>query len=173
MKQITLLIAIFALSVGALWAQEGKHELDNFTVSVPATDHKSARFINEKTVNGKTYIHGQGSSYKKNGTASTGKALMPYAEYTLSSKVMGGDYSVTVHYRLDKDKMPDKPHILVGMDLLEAEELQLEKKLINTVKARFKTKLLRGKNHTLKIWFPCEGVEVQKFEVRKHIISKK
>ena len=98
---------------------------------------------------------------------------MPYAEYGLSSKVMGGDYSVTVHYRLDKDKTPDKPYILLGMDLLEAEELQLDKKIINTVKARFKTKALRGKNHTLKIWIPCEGVEIQKFEVRKHIIGKK
>lgn len=173
MKRITAML--FALVIGAatLFADDDKHELTNYTVSVPATEHKNSRFLESTTVNGKEYIRGKASSYKKNGEAVSGKALMPYAEYTLSSKLMGGNYTVTVHYRIDKDKAPENARILLGMDLLESQELTVEKKLFNTTKATFYTKLLRGKNHTLKIWFPCEGVEIQKFEVRRAIITKK
>ncbi|MEG1616385.1 MAG: hypothetical protein RR202_09880 [Bacteroidales bacterium] len=174
MKKFTLSLLALVMSFSTLlFADDDKHELTNYTVSVPATDYKSSRFLEKSETNGKDYIHGKGSSYNKKGEAISGKALWPYADYVLSSKLMGGTYTVTVHYRIDKDKTPDNPRILVGMDLLEAQELQVEKKLFNTVKATFNTKLLKGKNHTLKVWFPCEGVEIQKFEVRRAIITKK
>ena len=155
------------------FADDDKHELDKSRVSIEASNFKNSRFLDKSSKNGKDYIIGKGTSYNKKGEAVSGRALMPYAEYALSSKVMGGNYHVTVYYRIDKDKTPDNPKILLGMDLLEPQELEIEKKLINTVKATFYTKLLKGKNHTLKIWLPSEGVEIQKFEVRRALVTKK
>ena len=53
------------------------------------------------------------------------------------------------------------------------EEIAIKKKLINTVKADFKVKALRGKNHTLKVWLPAQGVQINKFEIRRKIFSSK
>lgn len=174
MKRFTLFFMAFVMNLGFLaLADDDKHELENSHVSVKASEHNSTRFTETKTVNGKEYLVGKGSSYNKKGEAVTGKTLWPYAEYILRSGLMGGNYHVTVYYRLDKNKTPDTPKILLGMDLLEAQELEVEKKLINTVKATFYTKLLKGKNHTLKIWLPSEGVEIEKFEIRRALITKK
>ena len=60
------------------------------------------------------------------------------------------------------------------MDLLETQDLIVTKKLLsNSVKATFSTKLLKGKKHTLKVWLPSEGVEIDRFEVRRALIKKK
>ena len=58
------------------------------------------------------------------------------------------------------------------MDLLDTEEMAIKNKLINTVKADFKVKALRGKKHTLKVWLPSQGVQINKFEIRRKLISK-
>ena len=173
MKKFTLMLVALVVSVFSIFADDDNHQLTNTTVSIPATKFKSSRFLDEHTYSGKEYIYDKSSSDNKSGEATTGRALMPYAEYKISSKLSGGDYVITVHYRIDKDKMPDNPKILLGMDLLEPQELEVERKLINTVRATFNTKLLKGKKHTLKIWLPSEGVEIQKFEVRRAIITKK
>ena len=91
----------------------------------------------------------------------------------MSSKLAGGTYEVTIHYNLDKSTIPDEPIVLVGMDLLDAKEIAIKNKLINTVKADFKVKSLRGKNHTLKLWLLSQGVQVNKIDVRRKLISKK
>ena len=173
MKKITLMFLALIMSAVTVFADDDKHELTNTTVTIPAKEFKSSRFIEKRSSGGKDYIYGKETSYKKNGEAVSGKALMPYAEYKISSKLMGGDYVITVHYKIDKDKTPNNPSIILGMDLLESQELNVDKKLINTVRATFDTKLLKGKNHTMKIWLPSEGVEIQKFEVRRAIIKKK
>ena len=161
------LIAFISIS-----AQE-THDMDNMRASINAKAYKSSRFLEEGTNKSKDYIQGKSSSYNKKGESVNKKALAPYAEYALSSKMSGGTYEVTVYYTLDKDNTPDEPIIVLGMDLQDTEEIAIKSKLINTVKADFKVKALRGKNHLLKVWLPSQGVQINKFEVRRKIFSSK
>ena len=173
MKKFSLLLFVFIISSVAIFAQE-VHEMENMRVSINAIESKNTRSIETTKNNGKDYIAGKSSCYNKNGQAKGGKLLWPYAEYAIESKLSGGDYIITVFYKIDSKNAPSDAKILVGMDLLEAEELAVEKKLLNnSVKATFSPKLLKGKNHTLKIWLPSKGVEIDRFEVRRALIKKK
>lgn len=165
-------ILFFSLSV-SLFADDSRHELENMHASIEATAHKSARHIRVNNQNNKESITGKATSYNKKGEAIGGKILWPYAEYAFASKLTGGQYNITVHYRIDKDKLPSNARLLVGLDLQEAKELEIKQKLINTVKATFDAHLLKGKNHTIKLWLPSEGVEIVKVEVRRALIKKK
>ncbi len=169
-KFLFLLSTILFISTISVVAQD-KHEMQNMRVSILSKEHKNSRFIEEGSSKGKEYIQGKKSSYNKKGESVNKKSLAPYAEYGISSGLAGGTYEVTVHYILDKNATPDEPQIILGMDLLDSQELTIKNKLINTVKADFKVKALRGKNHTLKIWLPSQGVRVHKFEVRKKLIG--
>ncbi len=170
-KVLFLLSLIISFTSTSLFAQD-THSMDNMRVSVSADAYKSSRFIEKGTNKSKTYIQGKSSSYNKKGESANKKALAPYAEYSLSSKLSGGTYEVTVYYTLDKSNTPDDPIVIVGMDLLDTEEITIKNKLINTVKADFKVKALRGKKHTLKVWLPSQGVQINKFEIRRKLISK-
>lgn len=171
MKRSTFFLTALFLSLSAVLFANDKHEMENYHASIDATAHKNARFVETKTVNGKEYVYGKGTSYNKKGEAVTGKALWPYAEYSLASKTAGGKYNLTIYYRIDKNKIPDNPRILVGLDLQEAQELEIKSKVINTVKVSFDAKLLKGKSHTIKLWLPSEGVEIQKIEVRRSLLT--
>lgn len=174
MKKLSLLFTTLLLSVSVfLYADDDKHELENMHASIDAIAHKNARHITTKEQGNKEYIFGKTTSYNKKGEAIGGKILWPYAEYAFASKMTGGQYNITVHYRIEKDKLPSNARILVGLDLQEAKELEIKQKLINTVKATFDAHLLKGKNHTIKLWLPSEGVEIQKIEVRRALIKKK
>lgn len=172
MKKILFPLFLILSSISIQLSAQDKHEMDNMRVTVSADVYKSSRFIEKGKDKGKSYITGKSSSYNKKGESANKKALAPYAEYSLSSKMSGGTYEVTVYYTLDKKNTPDNPIVIVGMDLLDTEEIAIKNKLINTVKADFKVKALRGKNHTLKIWLPSQGVEINKFEVRRKLINK-
>lgn len=60
-----------------------------------------------------------------------------------------------------------------GMDMVGSKEVEIKKSLLNVAKATFNVKFLKGKNHTVKIWFPTEGVEIHRVEVNKALINKK
>ncbi len=173
MKKILLLVAFIASFVSLSVSAQEKHELENMRVSVPATAYKSSRFLENGTNKNKDYIQGKKSSYNKKGESANKKTLAPYAEYSLSSKLAGGTYEVTVYYTLDKKNTPDEPIVIVGLDLLEGQEMPIKNKLVNSVKADFKVKTLRGKNHTLKLWLPSQGVQVNKIDVRRKLINGK
>ncbi|MEG1587477.1 MAG: hypothetical protein RR346_11465, partial [Bacteroidales bacterium] len=83
----------------------------------------------------------------------------------------GGKYNITIHYRIEKNKLPDNARIQVGLDLQSAQEVEIKSKVISTVKVSFDAKLLKGKNHTLKLWLPSEGVEIQKIEIRRAFLT--
>ncbi len=172
MRRFLLLTALLLSIVSLVVSAQDAHEMENMRVSVSATAYKSSRFIEKGTSKGKEYIEGRSSAYNKKGEAANFKALAPYAEYSLSSKMSGGTYEVTVYYTLDKKNAPDDPQIILGMDLLDTQDVTIKNKLINTVKADFKVKALRGKNHILKVWLPSEGVQINKFEIRRKLISK-
>ena len=166
---VTLIIAFVSINLSA----QDSHDMDNMRVSNPATEFKSSRFIETGTNKSKDYIQGKSSSYNKKGESANKNLLAPYAEYAISSKMSGGTYEITVYYTLDKNNTPDEPIVIVGMDLQGNEEIAIKNKLINTVKADFKVKALRGKNHTLKVWLPSQGVQINKFEIRRKIFSSK
>lgn len=173
MNRLILFLTVCLLCISsALFADDSKHELDNMHVTINAKDFKSSRFLNITEYNGKAYISGKPTSYNRNGKANGGKLVWPYAEYELAAKMAGGAFNVTVHYRINKEKATDDTKILVGMDLLEDQELPVKGKLINSVRTTFNVKLLRGKKHTVKIWLPSEGVEIQRIEVRRSFIKK-
>ena len=150
-------------------------QMDNMHASLQAEEYDNGRFLEKKNHNGKTYILGKSTSYNKAGEANGGRMLWPNAVYDIKSKMIGGTYHVTVHYRVDEDMVPNNPTIHIGMDLLEPVEVALnnENKLINTAKATFKVKVLGGKTHSVKLWLGSEGILVDKVEVRKAIFSKK
>ena len=95
MKKLLLFFSIlFSLTSLTLSAQiDDKHEMSNMRVSINAVDYNSSRFIDKVTEKKKDYIAGKGSAYNKKGEAK--KALAPYAEYEIKSKLAGGTYNIT------------------------------------------------------------------------------
>lgn len=173
LAKVLLVICSF-MSVSPIWADEDdKHELENLHVTIPATEFKSSQFLDKEVIKGKTYIKGKSSSYNKKGEANAKTLLQPNAEYVIKSKLPGGTYNVTVFYVLDEKEMPEKPMISVGMNMQKAQHLEIEKKLINSVKASFKVNFIKGKQHTLKIWFPSEGVKVREIRIARALLPKK
>ncbi len=171
-KKLFLLFIAIIVSTLSISAQD-YHEMENMRVSISAKDYKNSRFIESGIEKEKEYIEGKKTSYNKDGNANSGRALQPYAEYVITSQMAGGTYEVTVYYTLDKDNTTETPLVTVGFNLLEPQELPIKNKLINSVKSDFKVNLLKGKNHTLKIWLPSQGVRVNKIDVRKKIINSK
>lgn len=167
-----LFLTLFCASVRA--QQDASYQMENMHVTIPAVDYKSAHFIERVTVGGKEYIMGKPSSYKKNGEANAGTLLQPHAEYVISSKLSGGSYHVLVYYSIDREKAPETPKISIGMNTQKAQEVELsEKSLSKYAKATFKVNFLKGKKHTVKLWFPSEGVRVREIKVMRALFNKK
>ncbi len=164
--------SIIAFSINAQ-DEKTKHEMENMHVSIQASQYKSGKFIEKEEIKGKEYIFGKSSSYNKEGKANAGILLQPHAEYVIKSKLPGGTYNVTVFYHIDKDKAPENPKISVGMDLQKVQELEVKDKLIDRVKTSFKVNFLRGKQHTVKLWFPSAGVMVREINISRAILPKK
>lgn len=171
---------LFAVSVilSILPAQAGNkevHEVEKMHVTIAATDYNHAQFVERGTLNGKTYITGKASSYKRNGQANAGVMLQPHAEYVISNKVLGGSYNVLVYYSVDSDKAPSSPRLGIGMNTQQVQELEVKtNRLPNKyVKANFKVKLLKGKKHTVKVYFPSEGVRVHEIKVLRALFNTK
>ena len=183
MKRITrnnigkLFLALLCLTttIQSIQADDHKqrHELDNMHVTIRATDYKHSQFIEEETIKGKKFIKGKASSYNKDGEAKTKTLLQPCAEYAIKSKMPGGTYHVTIHYSIDKDVAPEKPEIAIGINTQKPQHIEIKNKLINKVKATFKVNFFKGKSHTVKVWFPSEGVRIHEIKITKALISKK
>ena len=173
-QKLLLVFAIFTVSVQSVHADDDeKHELDNMRVTIKATEYKHSKFIEKETIKGKEYITGKASSYKKNGEANAGTLLQPCAEYAIKSKMPGGTYNITVHYAIDKETAPENPEIAIGINTQKPQHIAIKNKLINTVKASFKVKFIKGKSHTVKVWFPSQGVKINEIKIAKAIIQKK
>ncbi len=170
-----LLMAILLMGSFTTVLADDPTQLENMQASLKSEEFDNSKFLETKSHNGKTYIFGKSSSYNKDGKANGGRLLWPNAVYDIRSKMMGGTYHVTVHYRVDEDLVPKDPTIHIGMDLLEPVEVSLnnKNKLFNTARATFRVKLLSGKKHNVKLWLGSEGVQVEKIEVRKAIFNKK
>ena len=173
--KIVCLLTFFTLTFPHLHAEEepSKHELENMHVTIPATSYKTAKFIETETIKGKEYIKGKASSYNKKGEANAKTLLQPCAEYAIKSKLPGGTYNVTVYYAIDKDKAPEVPQISIGINTQKAQHIEIKDKLVNSVRASFKVNFFKGKQHTVKVWFPSEGVKVREVRIAKALLPKK
>ena len=167
-----LTLSLFAVQLSAK-DDKPKHELENFQVTIQAKEFKKSQFIQTEVIKGEEYIYGKPSSYDKKGEAHTGALLQPTAEYVIKSKLPGGSYNVTVFYTIDSDKAPETPKIGIAMDLQKVQELEVKKKLVNSVKTSFKVNFLKGKHHTVKICLPSEGVKVREIKVTRALLPKK
>lgn len=152
---------------------DGKHDMKNMNVTIEASLYKSSRFIEKETIKGKEYIYGKSSSYNKKGEANAGRILQPNAEYAIRTKLPGGTYNITVFYQIDKEKAPETPKVAIGINTQEAQEIEIKNKLVNSVKASFNVNFLKGKKHTVKVWFPSEGVKIREIKVARALIPKK
>ena len=173
-KQLFLAIAMLTVSHQSLSANDdNKHELENMRVTIQATDYKNSKFIERETIKGKEYIKGKASSYNKEGVANAGTLLQPCAEYQIKSKIAGGTYNITVHYSIDKETAPEVPQIAIGINTQKPQHIEIKDKLINTVKASFKVNFFKGKSHTVKVWFPSQGVKIHEIKIAKALLPKK
>ncbi len=174
LERIFISLVIVVLCTFSSYAQDDRHEMENLHVTIPATEYKSSRFIEKVVIKGKDYITGKSSSYKKSGEANAGILLQPHAEYVISSKLPGGSYHILVYYTLDKENTPDNPKISISMNTQKAQEVELtSKQLKKYAKATFKVNFLKGKNHTVKIWLPSQGVRVSEIKVMRALFSSK
>lgn len=172
--KLCLALTILATAYQPLQARDDeRHELENMRVTILATDYKNSKFIERETIKGKEYIKGKASSYHKNGEANAGTLLQPCAEYAIKSKLAGGTYNVTVHYTIDKETAPENPLIAIGINTQKAQQIAIKDKLVNTVKASFKVNFFKGKNHTVKVWFPSQGVKIHEIKISKALLPKK
>ena len=172
-----LFLPVLALSMVAMPVRAEdeveKHDLEHMRVTINATAYKNSQFIERETIKGKEYIMGKSSSYNKQGESNAGTLLQPNAEYVIRSKMAGGTYHVTVFYALDKDKLPEQPKISIGINTQKAQQIEIKDKLVNSVKATFKVNFLKGKQHTVKLWFPSEGVKVREIRIAKALLPQK
>ena len=173
-KRLLLVFAAITFSVRPIAADDNeKHELENMHVTIQASEYKSCKFLDKEIIKGKEYIFGKASSYKKNGEANAGTLLQPYAEYAIKSKMPGGTYNITVFYTIDKETVPENPQIAIGINTQKPQHIEIKNKLINSVKASFKVNFFKGKTHTVKVWFPSQGVKVREIKIAKAILPKK
>lgn len=174
MKGVALWVMSLMLVLPVAAQNNTPHDMDNLHATIQATDYKSSHFIETENAGGKSYIYGKSSSYKKNGEANANTLLQPYAEYEIKSKMPGGSYHILVYYAIDKDKAPATPKLSIAMNTQKPQELELKSKQLNKyVKATFKVKFLKGKKHTVKIWFPSEGVKVKEIKVLRALTNGK
>ena len=164
-----------AMFVPSAYAQkeESRHELENMHVTIQAAQYKKGQFIETEVINGKEYIKGKSSSYNKKGEANAGTLLQPGAEYAVKTKLPGGTYNVTVYYAIDKEQVPDSAKISIGMNTQKAQHIAIKNKLVNSVKTSFKVNFIKGKHHTVKLWFPSAGVKVREIRIARALLPKK
>ncbi|MGL5318350.1 MAG: hypothetical protein ACRC9Q_06615 [Bacteroidales bacterium] len=172
MKLKVLSFFVLLFSVLSLQAQsDDKHEMSGLQVKIDATKYKNSRHIESTDVKGKTYIKGIDSRYKDK---EVGRMLQPYADYPFSANAIGGDFVVTCIYRVDKKNASDECYISLGVDELEPQKLEIKESIgIHRINHTFDIKMLRGKNHILKLWLPSKGVMIERFEIRRKVISSK
>ncbi|MGL4331505.1 MAG: hypothetical protein ACRCSR_01665 [Bacteroidales bacterium] len=170
LRALSFLVLLFsALSVFA--KNDDKHEMSNMHAKINATEFRNSRHIETTEVSKKTYIKGKDSRYKDKETS---RATQPYAEYPFAANAIGGDYTVTCIYRVDKKNAKDECYITLGLDELEVQRLDIKESLgVHRISHTFDVKMLRGKNHVLKLWLPSKGVMVERFEIRRKLISTK
>ena len=96
-----------------------------------------------------------------------------YVFYPIKTELSGGSYEITVAYRAKNNKnYTCKPQIIIGFDELETETVDLD--YTNSVKKKkisFKSKVLRGKNHVVKVWLTTPQVEIDYIEVRRKLLN--
>ncbi len=166
-KQL-LVILLALVAVGSVMAQ-GKHEMKNMRVSFEATDYRNSRSIEKVTSGSKNYIKGIDSKYKDKETS---RLLQPFVDYNFIAKSLGGEFEVTVTYKIDKKIAGNSVKLTLGVDELPVQELELKNSaLTNRARATFDVKLLRGKTHLLKVWLPTKGVLIEKFEIRRKVFG--
>ncbi len=173
-NKLFLILSLLFTFVHPISADEdSRHELENMHVTINAASYKNCKFIEKETIKGKEYIKGKASSYNKDGEANAGILLQPCAEYAIKTKFPGGTYNITVFYAIDKEKAPESPQISIGINTQKAQHIEIKNKLINSVKASFKVNFFKGKNHTVKVWFPSEGVKIREIRINRALINKK
>ncbi|MGL4993949.1 MAG: hypothetical protein ACRC6R_07500 [Bacteroidales bacterium] len=169
LRMITFAVATLAIC-STVRANDDRNEMNNSHVKIEATEHRNGRNVESVKIVNKTHLKGKDSAYKKNKLT---RALQPYAEYPITSKMSGGQYRVVCFYRLEKDgEKNDNHQITIGMDELSPIEHDLKPiKGVNRLEMEFDVKALRGKNHILKVWFTSPNIAVDRFEVRRKLIK--
>lgn len=161
---LTTVLSVFA-------KDDNKNEMSNMFVKINATEYRNSRHIEKTEVSNKTHIKGKDNRYKDK---ESNRASQPYAEYPFSTNVVGGDFVVTCIYRVDKKNAKDECFITLGLDELEPQRLDIKENMgVQRISHTFDVKMLRGKNHVLKLWLPSKGVMVERFEIRRKLISSK
>ena len=171
--KLTFGILFLSSGLTSLHAQDSTHKLENMHVTIQATDYKHSKFVEHETIKRKEYIFGKATSYKKNGEANAGIMLQPYADYVIKSNMAGGSYNVTIHYQIDKETAPKNPMLAIAIDAQKPQYIEIKNKLVNTVKANFKVKFIKGKSHTIRVWFPSQGVKINELKINKALVNKK
>ena len=131
-----------------------------------ASQYRDSRYIEVGRGIGNTAIRGKKGRYNHLGEATGPISNWPYAEYKLQGCSQGGEYLVTVKYKLDKKLTPKKPHLIIGMDNLNTKNLNLKSKS-GSVKATFRANNLNRDIHSVKLWLPSDGVIIEKIEVKR------
>lgn len=172
MRKLIALILLF-VGIGSFVAASERHELENMRVKIESTEHGRSSRIKQTESGNKTYIQGDNSAYILSRNKSLSKLSAPYVFYPIKTELMGGSYEVTVAYRAKNNKNYScKPEIIIGFDELDTETVSLD--YTNNVKKKkisFKSSLLRGKNHLIKVWLVTPQVEIDYIEVRRKIIG--
>ena len=168
-----LLSGLLLCGISAGMIAQERAELSNMQVKINALDYNKSRKIEQKKSGSRDYIYGESSAYVLTKTKPLSKLSAPYAEFPFQANIPGGTYRITIAYRADKtNKYDGDPMIIVGMDALSTEDIELD--YTSRVKKKtvdFKAKALRGKKHTLKLWLPTPGVEIDYVEIRRKLIN--
>ena len=170
-KLITLILLLICANI--FISAQDRHELDNMRVKIETNEHVRSSRVKESVDGNKTYMQGDNSAYILSRSKALSKLSSPYVYYPIKTELSGGSYEITVGYRAKNNKnYTCKPQIIIGFDELETETVNLD--YTNSVKKKkinFKSKVIRGKNHVVKIWLTTPQVEIDYIEVRRKLIN--
>ncbi len=176
MKNFLRLCALCIVGLVTTVQAQERHEMDNMKVTIESDAYKKARKMEHQKSGKRSYIFGEESAYKRANGKPLSRLVSPYAEFPIKAGMVGGDYKVTIVYRITNNAASDlTPEVIIGFDEEKAQTVEL-KKIKNLVQKKsidFDANLLRGKNHIVKLWLTTEGVEIDRIEVRRKLINSK
>lgn len=163
------------MSFSSAWCASNRHEMKAFGLTIESNKYRNGRKIEYVETKKRDYIKGRNSSYRRDGIP-LDRHQSPYVEFPIETKLPGGSFFVTVVYRISGDFAElRKQGIYLEMDDMGAQfyEFKRARGLVLRHTSEIKVNAWKGNKHSVKIWLPTEGVEIDKIEIRRNMNTNK
>lgn len=169
--KLVVWILLFLMSLGSVVNAKERHEMKTWGLTIESNEYRKGRKVECIKSKKRNYIKGDENAYRQNGIPLE-RYEAPYVEFPIETKLPGGEFYITVVYRITGDFAELRKQILyLEMDNMGAKQVELKRVrgLILRHTSEFKVNTWKGNKHMVKLWLPTEGVEVDKLEIRRKL----